>query len=174
LKEVIGLKNASGKSLTVDIAAVSKLNNSLFDSFQRKGWDHTGVVDVGDLDKASKAAYGKAFIAGNIGHVLEEYSDAEVYRDAYPGSSLKTSEGNPITHSRGLAFESEVVSDILGETFAPREELGGGEGDNYAGFMYVGSKSKFYFEVKFEQDRYGQQVLNVKDAIGVRVATVPK
>lgn len=155
LKRTIDLKDKGGKDVSVDIKTVNSSDKIFFDDFQ------TRTVDISDLNAFKNAGDGGAFEAGQLGHVLEEYSRAETdYKNLEKYGNGPGSAWYIPSHGRALEFESAVMSDFTGKPEAPR---GGGEprGNNpHAFFNY----SSVRYDVLKKTDT-GGKVINSVDKI---------
>jgi hypothetical protein len=166
LKQTIELKDKKGNNLTVNINTIKDKGGEgiIFDDFK------TRTVDVGDLQKAKQAEGGATFVAGQLGHVLEEYVQAELKIASDPSATLVDAFGNTVTHDPALGFESQVVSELENDTFEPR---GGGRqsGGDFALYVYRGKKNMVNYEVGFGRNQQGRVVFNV---VTVKRTVIPQ
>src|SRR5262249_19832603 len=95
---------------------------------------------------------GAEFVAGQLGHILEEYADTEEKKADVPGFNEMTG-NDPTTHPDALAFESKVMSELLGESVGPREDRNSG---NISFFLYRGQKQNFNYQITFVRDPAGK------------------
>jgi RHS repeat-associated protein len=163
LSEAINLKDKNNKDLTVTLNTVKdKGGESIFiDSFKSR------TVDVGDLQKLKYQDGGSTFVAGQLGHILEEYSQAEVKKANDPNFSELIGR-NPATHGLALSFESEVVSELENDTFAPRRE---GATGTTSGYFYDGKKKNINYFIESSQNKDGRLLNDVKS---VQRSVVPQ
>ncbi len=95
---------------------MAQADNYYFDKFTKR------EVDVGDVRASIRQD--QAFGAGQLGHVLEEYSQAELKKAnkiQFADGKEMDALGNPKTHREGSAFEGEVVSELLKRPATSRE-----------------------------------------------------
>jgi RHS repeat-associated protein len=138
LKQVIAKTakvDGKEKAFTVTINAVNSENDDKkisVDSFQSRSLDmrdYKAMMDVKDADGVGDKG---AFAATVIGHVLEEYFQAETtYKDLEAKGNGATSEWYIKSHAAAKVFESEVMSDFTGQKEQTRDEKATPLGGNY-------------------------------------------
>jgi RHS repeat-associated protein len=163
LKNVIeNLKDNKGNDVTVTFNTVKQADNYYIDNFAKR------EVDVGDVQATIRQD--QAFGAGQLGHILEEYSQAEVMKANNP-DFVEMVGGDAATHPQGSAFESEVVSELLKRPATPRE---GGfypiEGIPQTAFRY----GNFRYDVKFKSETRNGKSKNILNVESVKLVNTPQ
>jgi RHS repeat-associated protein len=132
VKEVIGLKDAKGNAITVQINVVRDVDSNgqevFVDQFA------TRSVDANDI-KAMNAKH-PALAASQLAHVLEEYAQAATTFKDLESVSMRIQKDR--SHDKALDFESKVLSDFTG--VAEKRRQGGGtyiENNPYILFQYT-------------------------------------
>ncbi len=169
LKNVIeNLKDGKGNDVTVTLNTTKNDSRNFIDRFSSR------TVDVGDLQKLRGIGAGN-FVAGQLGHVLAEYSGAAVNQANNSNYTDTDEDGNPRTHGAGLTMESLIMSELDGETYSPRR--GGylpdlAQGQRESVYIYDGEKNKVGYIFRFEVDSNKRFILNVTKNVELNV--IPK
>jgi RHS repeat-associated protein len=167
LKNTIeSLKDSKNNDVTVTLNATKQGGEKIWiDKFSSK------TVDVGDLQQLRNAGAG-AFEAGQLAHILGEYSAAAKSKANDPDFKEIDDDGNPTTHDSGLALESEVLGELENDTYQPRK-FGTIPDDKNKDTVYVynGEKNKTSYYIKFAENANGGTVYT---AVILRQNTVPQ
>jgi RHS repeat-associated protein len=164
LKSVIeNLKDNKGGDVTVTMNTARNDSGNFIDRFSSR------TVDVGDLQAIRGAGSpGPSFVAGQLGHILGEYSAAAVNRANGLFAGLDSS-GNPVTHSAGLALETEIMSELDGDSYSTRR---GGflpdpyKRENTAVYIYEGTKGISSYSFTFKP-QVNQNTLRLEHNLNV-------
>lgn len=164
LKGVIDLKDKSGKDVSVKINTAKNDEKIFFDSYDKR------TVDVGDLAATSD----KAFVAGQLAHVLGEYSQSDLLYGE--GVNKKDAKNNPLTHQNGLDAESQVFSELYEngeENFVadPTREFSKFQ---YQQYRYNSDKTSIRYNIEIGyKDENGNRKL-IFNVVTVKKSVVPK
>lgn len=111
------------KEFTVTLNTVKNSESIFIDSFQTKQIDVSDLTAISDVKDDKGMGDGGAFLAGQLGHVLEEsfqaettFKDLEAFGRGSKGLLFKAG------HNEGLVAESRVLSDFTGQSEEPRKE----------------------------------------------------
>jgi RHS repeat-associated protein len=156
---VIGLKRSDGTNVSVKINATSNdTDGKIFlDNYS------TRTIDTGDYKAAAAAKPdgGKAFVAGQLGHVLDEYSQSDLqYGEGVNHFVDKTD--TPSTHADALKFEGKVFSQVEGgDSFAALERSFPDKTNPYTLYRYQGNKNTIRYLIRVNSGE-SRHLLNIE------------
>jgi RHS repeat-associated protein len=161
------LKDSKGNDVTVTLNTTKNDSGTWIDKFSSR------TVDVGDL-KAIRNAGGGNFVAGQLGHILAEYSGVAVNKANNPNYVDTYDNGNPKTHDAGLEMESQILSQLDGENYAPRRQgylPNPSKDERESVYVYDGDRAKIGYTFTFD---YNNKKFNFNVTNNIRLSSIPK